>query len=253
MSDATPGRRSAPATRPVGACRRRSCSPSSCPCSRSARSRWCAPSSREAAARPPELTELTRVSLGCPSSAGGDSPRLAVGSVLADGGRPGQPSTSSGPAAPPRPVDLRPGRVSSAPGPRGGRGDRRGRRWRRACWPPAWATAPATACGGPLPEAWFPGVGRPAGPRVGDRAGQPRPGPGHRRPDDPGPQRPAGRARGPRHPGARAQQHPAGPGPHHPAAHRARGAGRGVPRPAGQLGARHRRRARHRDPPRRTG
>ena len=79
------------------------------------------------AARPPELTELTRVSLGCPSAAGTDSRELAVGSALAtEDGEVAVDVLGPGGAPQPRRPAARPG--VQRPGPRGGRGHRRGRR-----------------------------------------------------------------------------------------------------------------------------
>ena len=113
------------------------------------------------AARPPELTELTRVSLGCPSAAGSDSRELAVGSALAtEDGEVAVDVLGSGGA--PQPLDLRPGRVSSAQVPEAavvtGEDDAA-----PGLLAARLGDGAATACGPPLPEAWFPGVGaRPA-------------------------------------------------------------------------------------------
>ena len=113
------------------------------------------------AARPPELTELTRVSLGCPSAAGSDSRELAVGSALAtEDGEVAVDVLGSGGA--PQPLDLRPGRVSSTQVPEAavvtGEDDAA-----PGLLAARLGDGAATACGPPLPEAWFPGVGaRPA-------------------------------------------------------------------------------------------
>ena len=113
------------------------------------------------AARPPELTVLTRVSLGCPSAAGSDSRELAVGSALAtEDGEVAVDVLGSGGA--PQPLDLRPGRVSSTQVPEAavvtGEDDAA-----PGLLAARLGDGAATACGPPLPEAWFPGVGaRPA-------------------------------------------------------------------------------------------
>ena len=113
------------------------------------------------AARPPELTELTRVSLGCPSAAGSDSRELAVGSALAtEDGEVAVDVLGSGGA--PKSLDLRPGRVSSTQVPEAavvtGEDDAA-----PGLLAARLGDGAATACGPPLPESWFPGVGaRPA-------------------------------------------------------------------------------------------
>ena len=194
---------------------------------------------------PPELTVLTRVSLGCPSAAGDRQPGASPSAAPWPPRTARCRSTCSAPAAP---------RSRSTCGPAGCPALRSPRR----PWSPARTTAApgllaarlgdgaATACGPAAAGGVVPGRGCASGARVGDRAGQPRPRPGHRRPDDPGPERPAGRARlrGIRVPGR--SSIPLDLARIIPRRTELAVQVAGVPRPPGQLGARHRRRARHR-------